>query len=266
MPLSRRAHRRWAVLLTLVVLVVGCGGPDDVEESPPADPAADGTSTAEDPGGQDEDHPVSDEEAEAGTDAACEPPHDDGGAPLDDPTQEDDVAEAPPSLCGPGPDEPTEDLVIEELALQAREGDDPLQATFVVTNTTDLTREMILPTIAPRAESVDGGVRLSYLRIRFVHDEDGISNPRIDTDRPGDPEVITIAAGDTVTIDRAVSASTQQVADRMRLCFEVLPAPHPDTPLASLPSGGEQVLPSFEIGYAPGQPVPLTCSGEVEVS
>lgn len=241
--------------LATIVVLVGCGQDDE-------EPGTAGEQR--DPSVESDDDATGGQEAPTDVDDV---PHGTDDVATDPAGEEQDMDEPSPNLGDPGPLEPTDELVLDELSLsETGRNVEALHATFSVTNTTDATRRFILPTVAPRVEDEDDGRRLSYLRVAFTHDDDGVSNTRVDEQRPGFPETISVAAGDTVTVDREIRVLGIQVADRMGVCFEVLP-PSPDgSPNATAATGEERQLVAGDVGYDSDDPVPVICSEMVDIS
>lgn len=178
--------------------------------------------------------------------------------------EEELMDQAPPDLCPPSAEDVTDDLSIDEAVLTQDDGADTFSAALTVTNHTELSLRFIDPTsVAPRVDDVDGVRRLTYLRINFTHDDDHVSNARVDTGRPGAPETLSVAAGDSLQVEAMpVRGVPDQLDTPMQLCLEVVPTVQPDSPAANHETGHSSNL---HAGFAPGDTAVLACTDDVEV-
>ena len=223
---------------------------DDTNQTPEPDPQNDHGSDSQA------------EEIDCATDAT--------EAEADDEADDAEIAEeelmdqAPPDLCPPSAEDVTDDLSIDEAILTQDDGADTFSAALTVTNHTDLSLRFIDPTsVAPRVDDVDGVRRLTYLRINFTHDDDHISNAQVDTNDPGAPETLSVAAGDSLQVEAMpVRGFPDQLDTPMQLCLEVVPTVHPDSPAANHETGHSSNL---HAGFAPGDTAVLACTEDVDV-
>lgn len=176
--------------------------------------------------------------------------------------QEDGVAERPPQDFPPGPNEPTDELVVDDVELRWEPGTDhPLVASLTVRNTTDTTRAVMVPTLRPRIEVEDEGARLTYLRLDFGEDGTEVGPSQV-----GAGIDVSVAAGESHTIERSLPVAPDRLTERIQVCVEVMPPPAPGAPAESEESGVERdgVAPFYPDPGADA-PVPVACSDWVEV-
>lgn len=173
------------------------------------------------------------------------------------------MPEPPPQDFPPGPNEPTDDLVIEDVRIE-RDPDltfRPLRVTLTVRNTTDPTRRFLVPDVNdPRVVQAEEGAQLTYLRLPFA--EDGADVDRSAT--PTGAAAVAVAAGETHTVEAVLPVYPSQLTERVQVCVEVLPPPAAGAPAENEASGERSEAAPFYDEPGDG-PVPVACSDWIEV-
>lgn len=179
---------------------------------------------------------------------------------------EENVPEPPPQEVAPGPNEPSDALVIEGVELGWEPGtSDPLVASLTVRNVGDTSRSFLLPRVGPRVEVEDEGVRLSYLRVAFDPDGRELRRPQVPSSSG-----TSVARGGSYTADVPLPVAGELLTERIEVCVEVMPRPNPGSPAEDEETGVERdgVPPRYDLpeGQDPATtPVPVACSGWLDV-